>query len=42
MNYLGILATLEKRSHADKADVVVPHHYILGVVTGELENILKD
>jgi hypothetical protein len=38
---LGILATLEERSDPDQADVVVPHHCILLVLTRKLEGILE-
>jgi hypothetical protein len=38
---LGVFATLEERSHADEADVVIPHDCVLGVITGKLEDVLK-
>lgn len=41
MPYLAILATLEKGRHPNEADVVIPHHRILGVVSGDLELVLE-
>lgn len=42
MTYLGVFATLEKRSHANKTDIIVPHDSVLDVISGGLENVLKD
>ena len=39
--YLRIFATLEKRRHADQADIVVPHDCILGIIAGNFEDILE-
>ena len=38
--HLRIFTAFEERSHADKADIVVPHDNVLGVLY--LEDILED
>lgn len=40
--YLGIVATLEERSHANKTDIVIPHDGVLCIVVGDLECVLED
>lgn len=40
--YFGILATLKERSHADKADIIIPHDGILGIIPWDFEDVLKD
>lgn len=39
---LGVFATFKERSHADEADIVIPHDGILVIVSGYLEIILED
>lgn len=39
--YLGVFAALEEGGHADQADVVIPHDRVLGLITGDLEDVLE-
>lgn len=39
---LAVATALEERCHADKADIVVPHHGILCVIPRNLEVVMKN
>ena len=39
---LGVFATLEERSDANKSDIIVPHHRVILVISRNFEYVLKD
>jgi len=40
--YFRIIAALKERGHANEADIIIPHHGVLGIATGDFEHVLKD
>lgn len=41
MNYLSVAAAFEEWSHSDKADIVIPHYNVLGIMSWVFEDIAK-